>query len=322
MDNTVLALFDPIFDEQFSHEKPSSAPTSGHNMVVDSLPTQSSQGDASIASHQAQQAQITTSLESHPSKQHQAPTPSQSTRIVNERPGTYGHDTMYTSQVPPVRSKPKPFGSRRLPIATAPRQSDRNIASVPPYQYHIPTARSVSLPNKPTSYDRLNYAAGRPRVVMLGAVHTNRVVSLPEVAILTNRLSGVAHSHLSTLPTVDELQPLIDLTSPHRTLVDDIPPQPAVSSAAPLVHSSFSNSSEDGPSPPSSPELSETDVLVGSPTTGRSVNFLRNLAHSTSKTDSPDPAPGTPRTTKSTTQNKSQGMETPHLLHNDINVVF
>jgi hypothetical protein len=325
MGSSVLALFDPIYD-QLSREILSSAPTSGRNTVVDSPPTQSAQGDASIASHQAQQARITTSLESPPSNQPEASAPSQSARIMNARPGTHGHGAMYSSQVPPARSKPKPFGSRRLPVAAiAPRQLDRNIAlgtSVLTYQHHLSTARSVSLPTKPTSHDRFNHTVDRSRVAMLGAVHTNRVVSLPEVAALTSRLSGAPHLHFSTLPTVDELQPLIDLnTPPRRTLVT---PQAAASSTALLVQSSFPNPLQDDPSPPSSPELSETDILVGSPATGRSVNFLRyDLAPSTRTTDSLDPPPATPWTTKPTTaENESQGIETPNLHHNDINVTF
>jgi len=291
MDGSVLALFDPIYDEQLAHGVSRSAGASkfARNMVKDFSFTQGVPGDASVASNQAQLSQIMGSLESPPSKQ----VPPQAARNVAETSRTHSQDAMYSSQAPSARSKPNPFGFRRLPAATAaiaPRQSDRNLAlrtSALPHQQHIFTARSVSLPTKLTSHDRFTHTAGRLRAAMLGAIHTNRVVSLPEAAALNNHLSGAVHSHFSTLPTVDELHPLIDLTSPpRRTSVDHTTSQPATVLPA---HFSLSNQPENRPSPPSSPELSETDIVVGSPTTGRSVNFLRySLAPSTTNTDPSD----------------------------------
>jgi len=309
MDGSVLALFDPIYDEQLTHgvSRSAGASTSARNMVRGLPSTQSVPGDASVTSNQAQLSQIVGSLEQ---------VPPQAARIAAETSRTHSQDAMHPSQAPSARSKPNPFGSRRLPAATAPRQSDRNLAlrtPALPHQQHIFTARSVSLPTQPTSHDRFTHTAGRSRTAMLGAIHTNRVVSLPDAAALNNHLSGAVHSHFSPLPTVDELYPLIDLTSPpRRTSVEHTISQPATVLPAQF---SLSNQSENRPSPPSSPELSETDIVVGSPTTGRSVNFLRHsLAPSTTNTDASDHSSTVPSAAKpATVQTEAQGVGTLHI---------
>lgn len=325
MDGSVLALFDPIYGDKLPQEisRAASASMSGHNMVSGSSPTPNVQGDASIASHQPSQV-----MRPPPSNLLDASTPSQSERIMGRNLRTHSQGTMCSSssQLPSARSKPNPFGSRRFPAitaATVSRQSDRNMGfrtSGLPYQHHLLTARSVSLPTKLTNHDRFAHIAGRPRVALHGAVHTNRVVSLPEAetAALNNHLPGAIHSRFSTLPTVDELQPLIDLASPPRqTLVDHATSQSAVPATALPAHPSLPSPPENGPSPTSSPEseLSETDILVGSPTTGRSINFLRHRhGQAPSTTTAPD------ATTPTIMQTESQGLEALSSRHSFIHL--
>src|ERR1700733_6089244 len=98
MDGSVLALFDPIYDEQLAHgvSRLAGASKSARNMVKDFSSTQGVPCDASVASNQAQLSQIMGSLEPPPSKQ----VPPQTARIVAETSRTHSKDAKYPSQTP------------------------------------------------------------------------------------------------------------------------------------------------------------------------------------------------------------------------------
>lgn len=182
----------------------------------------------------------------------------------------------------------KRFISRRLPttqLTSAPSYpSTRLMRPVTSTSVGDPLVnRSVSLPmtlSEPR-YSRLPHVHGHP--ALTAAVHSNRVVSVPEATMPSVQSKSLLYSQGPILPTVDELHPLIDLSSPphkgsHMDLSMAVGGSPTSSV---LIHSSFSKSS-DGFSPPSSPEFSEAEIIVGSPTTGRSEGFLRGVRHAPS----------------------------------------
>ncbi|KAF8320854.1 hypothetical protein DL93DRAFT_1742782 [Clavulina sp. PMI_390] len=183
----------------------------------------------------------------------------------------------------PHEGSPHPFVSRRSryvgpnPAPKYPSTRDVRVSSAARHSAHNFSAiRSVSFPSH---VNGLN-ASPRPRSTLGTSLHTNRVVSLPEKTSSVGSMRFASHSQEPSLPTVDELQPLIDLSTPPRAkhLDADMSPNSSM-----IVHTSFSASSDDAPSPPSSPEISETEIIVGSPNIGRADSFLHRYPQASSE---------------------------------------
>lgn len=307
MDNSVLALFDPIYDDQpgASILPPAHTPTSTSVSTKSSrsgmVPT--SENDASNASRSTVEGQLTKHVSERDSNALAATSVSQSPIMAPEGAQIRSVRSVATSSLSQLRLNGKPFIAGRLPHGAD--SSIRLTPSHPSTRISAPLAaisaagsrqidqsgpRSVSLPINLT--DPLHTVHPKPhgRTAILTAVHTNRVVSLPEYPSTSSLLVG-SHSQASTLPTVDEMHPLIDLTSPkpYKSRADHYETVSSSPTGSLIIHSSFSKESEDCPSRSSSPDFSEESIIVSNPATGRSNSFLRRYTSDPSAGDDLNP---------------------------------
>ena len=251
-ENTVLALFDPIYDLpglSAESDQPSNTPVLKHAheaVIVEqiSVPDSQNANNASVSTPVAQLPPSSAVQESNASTTQKFDKSSENKKI-----GVFHLSS-------------KPF---------IPREQSLSQQSGPSY----PSARTI-LRGPPVHRVRFvapeNRSASLPILAPRSIIHeyplsfsptpSNRTVSLPDGA-LTPR-SRAVETITSNLGTVDETGPLIDFSSPRLQAPVHLPPVPSSPNGSMIIHSSFSRSSE-GPSPPSSPDITTEDdsIIIG-----------------------------------------------------------